>query len=83
MPGSRKATAATGPTKEANTSARRAGRRRKDRKRIPLSIRVTPQMRDELEQVAQRTGRSLTQQTEFLLEHALRWERGMTIAPAP
>jgi hypothetical protein len=86
MPDSRRASAATGPTtrpKEANTSARRACRRGKDQKRVPLSLRVTPQMRDELERVAQLTGRSLAQQTEFLLEHALRWERVMTIAPAP
>jgi hypothetical protein len=61
---------------------RQSSRRPKDQRRIPLSLRVTPQMRESLERVAQRNGRSLTQQTEFLLEYALRLESVMTIAPA-
>jgi hypothetical protein len=49
----------------------RRGRRPKDQKRIPLSLRVTPRMRESLGRVAESNGRSLTQQTEFLLEQAL------------
>jgi hypothetical protein len=52
-------------------SGRRRGRRQKDQKRLPLSLRVTPQMRESLEGAAQRTGRSLTQETEMLLDYAL------------
>jgi hypothetical protein len=52
----------------------RATRRRarsKDQKRVPLNLRVTPRMREDLDEVAGNTGRSLSQQTEFLLEQAL------------
>jgi hypothetical protein len=51
-------------------SGRRRARRVKDQKRVPLSVRVTPQMKGSLERSAERTGRSLTQETEMLLEYA-------------
>lgn len=50
---------------------RRARARSKDQRRVPLNLRVTPQMRSILEEVAHATGRSLSQHTEFTLEHAL------------
>jgi hypothetical protein len=63
-----------------DTPVRRHRRRPKDGKRIPLNLRVTPQIRRELEPVAANTGRSLSQQTEFLIELALR-SGGSMIAP--
>src|SRR5690242_21925669 len=47
------------------------GRRPKDQKRIPLSVRITPVMRDRLVSTAKGDGRSITQEVELLLEQAL------------
>jgi hypothetical protein len=47
------------------------GRRPKDQKRIPLSVRITPEMRDRLVSTAKGDGRSITQEVELLLEQAL------------
>ena len=49
----------------------RRPRRLKDQRRIPVNLRVTPRMRESLQSLAQHNGRSLSQQTEFLLEQAL------------
>jgi hypothetical protein len=62
----------------AEVPVRRYRRRPQDQKRIPLNLRVTPQIRKELEQVAANTGRSLSQQTEFLIELALRSPSSLT-----
>jgi hypothetical protein len=70
MPISRHRAQPTDPAPEA--VAVRRPRRPKDQKRIPLNLRVTPQMRRSLEWSAHSTGRSLSQQAEFLLEFALR-----------
>jgi hypothetical protein len=48
-----------------------APRRRSKEKRVPLSLRITPRMRERLGSVAFINGRSVTQQTELLLDHAL------------
>ncbi len=40
-------------------------------KRVMLSVRITPGMRQRLAALAEETGRSLAQQTEFLLEQAM------------
>jgi hypothetical protein len=50
---------------------RGTGRRLKDQKRIPLNLRITPRMREGLERLAYSNGRSLSAQTEILLEFAL------------
>src|SRR5262249_6794941 len=54
---------------------KRPGRRPKDQKRIPLSMRITPEMRDWLVSTAKHNGRSITQMAELLLEHTRRDER--------
>jgi hypothetical protein len=41
------------------------------RRRIPMGIRVTPELRDELVARAEASGRSITQEMELLLEQAL------------
>lgn len=56
-----------------------------DRRRIPLSMRISPAMRSALELRAEANARSLTAEAEILLEQALRtgeafgipWQRGM------
>ena len=48
------------------------GRRLKDQRRVPLSMRITPQVREELERASERSGRSLTQEAEFRLESSFR-----------
>ena len=85
MPGSRRAPkAGASPKSVADPRSDVASaRRHKDQRRIPLSLRLTPEMRQHLERIAERNGRSLTQQTEFLLEYAMRLERVMTIPPPP
>jgi hypothetical protein len=51
---------------------RRRGRRPKPNKRVPLSLLVDPALRTVLEVTAEENGRSITRQTEFLLEHAIK-----------
>lgn len=46
-------------------------RRGKDQKRIPLSMRITPQMRNALVAAAANNGRSITQEGEFRIASAL------------
>lgn len=46
------------------------GRRAKDQLRVPLSMRITPQVREQLVAQAARSGRSLTQEAEFRLERS-------------
>jgi hypothetical protein len=50
--------------------APRHGRLAKE-KRVPISLRVTPRMRERLTQAANINGRSMTQQIEIMLDHAL------------
>jgi hypothetical protein len=50
---------------------KRPGRPRKDDKRAALSLRVNPELRRRLVAMAEENGRSITQQTELLLEHAV------------
>src|SRR5258708_892488 len=50
---------------------RRPGRPRKEDKRLPLSLRVSPEMRRRLDAMAEQNSRTISQQTEVLLEHAL------------
>jgi hypothetical protein len=54
---------------------KRPGRRPKDQKRLPLSIRITPALRDVLVSTAKANGRSITQEAEIRLEHTIRDER--------
>src|SRR5215467_7905397 len=54
---------------------KRPGRRPKDQKRLPLSIRITPALRDLLVSTAKANGRSITQEAEIRLEYAVRDER--------
>jgi hypothetical protein len=61
---------------EPNTKPRR-GRPPVERRRIPMGLRVTPELSDQLVARASETGRSITQQLEFLLEEALFIERAM------
>src|SRR3954454_23209931 len=42
-----------------------------ERRRIPMGIRVTPELREELVARAEAKGRSITQEMELLLEQAL------------
>jgi hypothetical protein len=48
----------------------RPGRRRKDQKRIPLSMRTTPSTRARLEAAAAENGRSITQEAEIRLDQS-------------
>ena len=57
--------------------------RRSKERRVPISLRVTPRMADRLKRVAEINGRSLTQQTELLLDHALFREPDELEAPVP
>ena len=50
---------------------KRPGRPRKDDKRAALSLRVNPELRRRLVAMAEENGRSITQQTELLLEQAV------------
>ena len=59
----------------------RPGRRPKDQKRIPLSLRITPAMRSRLVALAEENGRSVSQQTEFLLELALAGGASQDLSP--
>jgi hypothetical protein len=53
-----------------NDAVARTGRRAKDQKRVPLSMRITPRVRQRLEAQAAETGQSITQQAEFRLEQS-------------
>ena len=65
-------------------------RQRGDLRRIPLSMRISPTMRDEIEGRAKANARSLTAEAEILLEQALRtgaafgtpWQRAMDVFAA-
>jgi hypothetical protein len=59
---------------------KRRGRRPKDQKRIPVSLRVTPTLHSRLVAMSDESGRSLTQEVEFLLERALEERRQMATA---
>jgi hypothetical protein len=48
----------------------RRGRRSKDQKRIPLSMRITPSTRARLEAAAAENGRSITQEAEIRLDQS-------------
>jgi hypothetical protein len=52
------------------TEQSQAGRRPKDQKRIPLSVRITPQTRVNLLASAAQTGRSITQEAEARLDES-------------
>jgi hypothetical protein len=56
---------------------KRRGRPLVERRRVPMTMRVTPALHDELTARAEETGRSLTQEAEFLLEHAVISEKTM------
>jgi hypothetical protein len=56
------------------TEQSRRGRRPKDQKRVPLSMRVTPAVREQLVSIAAESGRSITQEAEIRLERSLRTE---------
>src|SRR5215472_1698096 len=51
---------------------KRRGRPPKANKRVPLHLLISPQIRGRLVEMAEEHGRSITQQVELLLEHALR-----------
>ena len=58
---------------DANTlGQRRRGRRPKPNKRVPLSLLVDPGLRNLLVYTAEENGRSITRQTEHVLEQALK-----------
>jgi uncharacterized protein (DUF1778 family) len=43
--------------------------------RVPLSVRVSPELRDQIEKAAQQSGRSLTQETEIRLQASFAADR--------
>ncbi len=53
---------------------RRPGRPPVERRRIPMAMRITPKLRDQLVARAEAKGRSITQEMELLLEQALSTE---------
>jgi hypothetical protein len=59
---------------------RRLGRRPKDQKRLPLSIRITPELRARLVSAAAANGRSITQEAELRLEQSADQERSLVDA---
>jgi len=62
-------------TNEASVIERKGpGRPPKNKKRVPVGVRLTPELRDALAAMAEQYGRSLTQQVELLLEGAVRRE---------
>jgi hypothetical protein len=52
-----------------------SGRRPKDQKRIPLSMRIAPETRKRLEARAEANGRSITQEAELRLEQSFQEEK--------
>lgn len=65
------------------------GRPPNEQRRVPMGLRVTPEMRDELVARAKAKGRSITQEMELLLEQALlidkllerKWGEGFDMTP--
>jgi hypothetical protein len=55
-------------------TGRRSGRPPVERRRVPMAMRITPELRDKLVARAEATGRSITQEMELLLEQGLRDE---------
>ena len=53
---------------------RRPGRPPVERRRIPMAMRITPELRDQLVASAEAKGRSVTQQLEWLLAQGLVFE---------
>lgn len=51
------------------------GRPASERRRVPMGLRVTPELRDQLLARAEATGRSITQEMELLLEEGLLFEK--------
>src|SRR5437868_89469 len=47
------------------------GRPRVERRRVSMTMRVTPELHDRIVARSEATGRSLTQEAELLLEHAV------------
>jgi hypothetical protein len=71
-------------TDDVNAAAagrRRGGRPRKVDKRLPVSLRITPELRGRLRAMAKENSRSITQQTELLLEQAINGG-GLGVSPA-
>jgi hypothetical protein len=60
--------------KSATTSRQR---RPKDQKRIPLSMRITPELRDRLVTEAGENGRSITQEAEIRLQQSFREQNSL------
>jgi hypothetical protein len=54
---------------------RRRGRPPVDRRRVPMTMRVTPRLHDEILARSEATGRSITQEAELLLEQAMTAEK--------
>src|SRR5438270_13255626 len=65
----------------AAAGGRGPGRPRKKVKRLALSLRVTPELRGRLMAMAKENSRSITQQTELLLEQAIDGG-GLGVSPA-
>jgi hypothetical protein len=57
------------------TERRRPGRPPKDKKKAAIGARIAPELRDSVLTIAERHGRSFSQQLELLLELAVRNER--------
>lgn len=67
-------------TKPAKKRIGRPTKPPKPGQRVPLGLRVTPEMKTRLEAAAIKNGRSLSQEAEFRLEHSLRLARHLIIA---
>ena len=66
-----------------STKQKRIGRPTKPPKpgeRVPLGLRVTPEMKERLEAAAIKNGRSLSQEAELRLERSLAMQRHLIIA---
>ena len=69
--------------KPANAAKKRIGRPTKKPKpgeRVPLGLRVTPEMKKRLERAAIKNGRSISQEAELRLERSLDVSRHLVIA---
>src|SRR5690348_8884312 len=53
-----------------------------ERRRVPIGVRVTPELRDQLVARAEEKGRSITSEIELLLEQGLRDEEAFKAAVA-
>jgi hypothetical protein len=58
----------------------RPTKRPKSGQRVPLGLRVTPEMKTRLERAATKRGRSLSQEAELMLERSLDLSRHLVIA---